>query len=182
MTVLVAAILLYEKSRSKKTSSAGILGSLEQIVQLCALCSSFILRMCVIFRKWGQRPSQHIVSVGTTSDFLDFLDFFWFSTSIFLCLTQDTGWKWCIWVQLFSETEKNVKTGVIHKIHVSFTRHISGSTGKRFRMSTHIIASTINQASAITSTINTAFYTEDCQWRLLCPPGWITSSLTERLP
>ncbi|TWW60267.1 Embigin Precursor [Takifugu flavidus] len=37
VTVLVAAILLYEKSRSKKTSSAGILVSLEQIVQLCAL-------------------------------------------------------------------------------------------------------------------------------------------------
>lgn len=51
VTVLVAAILLYEKSRSKKTSSAGILGSLKQIVQLCARCSSLILRMCVIFRK-----------------------------------------------------------------------------------------------------------------------------------
>lgn len=49
VTVLVAAILLYEKSRSKKTSSAGSLVSLEQIVQLCLL--SFILRMCVIFRK-----------------------------------------------------------------------------------------------------------------------------------
>lgn len=70
VTVLVAAILLYEKSRSKKTSSAGSLVSLEQIVQLCLL--SFILRMCVIFRKWGQRPSQHTVSVATTSDFLDF--------------------------------------------------------------------------------------------------------------
>lgn len=46
VTVLVAAILLYEKSRSKKTSSAGILVSLEQIVQLCALCSS--LRMCYV--------------------------------------------------------------------------------------------------------------------------------------
>lgn len=33
------------------------------------------LKMCVIFRKRGKRPSQHTVSVATTSDFLDFLDF-----------------------------------------------------------------------------------------------------------
>lgn len=32
VTVLVAAILLYEKTRSKKASSAGILVSLEQVV------------------------------------------------------------------------------------------------------------------------------------------------------
>lgn len=77
VTVLVAAILLYENSRSKKTSSAGILASGKQIVHLCALCSSLFLRMCLLFRKRGPRPSQHNVSVEMTSDFLDlaFSDF-----------------------------------------------------------------------------------------------------------
>lgn len=44
VTVLVAAILLYEKSRSKKTSSAGNLVSLKQII--CANVSDCVVISC----------------------------------------------------------------------------------------------------------------------------------------
>lgn len=52
VTVLVAAILLYEKSRSKKTSSAGNLVSLKQIIHADVSDGvNFMSMVCLMFRK-----------------------------------------------------------------------------------------------------------------------------------
>lgn len=82
VTVLVAAILLYEKSRSKKTSSAGNLVSLEQMI--CADVSDcVVIFVCLTFRKREQRPNQHTVSINMTSAFLLLLFFLVFCIFLF---------------------------------------------------------------------------------------------------
>ena len=87
VTVLVAAILLYENSCSKKTSPAGNLGSLEQINPTdVSDCCNLMSTVCLIFRRGEQRPNQRTVSINMTSAFFVLVfGVFCCLAGIFLC-------------------------------------------------------------------------------------------------
>lgn len=104
-------------------------------------------------RKWGQRPSQHTVSVATTSDFLDFLDFS--DIQLFVSYSGHREKMMHLSPTLQWDREKCEGWSPPQDPRFLYSAHFRFNWKAFTHVNTEFtIASTINQASAITSIIN----------------------------